>query len=222
MKSTRNYFRSISAAALAAIMLIMTVPHTFADENNRRNVDTIIEMINEEYGTNIHKLSSEELKKYGIQNESTESKDEIDLDAFEAELRHIAEVEIPKFERDSLEMVQLDVTIAEQDTVAATTTQSGPVVATKAIDYATAGSKAYVTTNNSGAKIWGTVVNTFCQTNVYQARWFFAQYPSVRKIDGGRTLYWQGTGDYGAYINGTQYYLSSGTQYAQLYVGNYA
>ena len=47
MKSTRNYFRSISAAALATIMLIMTVPHTFADENNRRNVDTIIEMINE-------------------------------------------------------------------------------------------------------------------------------------------------------------------------------
>jgi len=66
------------------------------------------------------------------------------------------------------------------------------------------------------------VTNVFCETNMYQTKWFLSVNPSVSKIDAGRTLYWTGTGDYCGYVGGKQIYYSSGTQHAELYVGKYA
>ena len=110
----------------------------------------------------------------------------------------------------------------EENTTNISINSASPVTAKKAINYATAGAKAYIKKNNYGNNVWGTVTNVFCETNMYQTKWFLSVNPSVSKIDAGRTLYWTGTGDYCGYVGGKQIYYSSGTQHAELYVGKYA
>ena len=225
MKSANRKIRSIVATLLAAVMVLSMSSFAYAADNTAKTADEIVKQINAEYGTNIHPLSEAELEKYGLSTDTEASTEKTDLKVFEAELRYIAEVEIPRFERDTQEAMAKSAAISEVLVDAEKNTfnsKSSPIVATKAINYATAGATAYTTTNGYGAKIWGSVVNTFCSSNMYSSRWFMALYPSVTKIDGGRTLYWEGTGDYCAYINGTQYYLYSGTQYAEMYVGSYS
>lgn len=224
MRAALKEIKSVVAMFVAVIMVISSVSIAYAAEDTNRSVDTIINQINEEYGLNIHVLSSEELAKYGLPEEPRVIKEDIDLDAFEKELRHIAENEIPRFERDTQAAIEKERMISYAEPCEEGTSNSAkasPVTATKAINYATAGAVAYKSTNAYGSAIWGSVVSVTCSTNIYQPRWFMALNPTVTKIDAGRTLYWKGTGDYGAYIDGVQCYLSSGTQYAEMYVRNY-
>lgn len=224
MKSANRKIRSIMATLLAAIMVLTMSSFAYAADDTAKTADEIVKQINAEYGTDIHPLSEAELEKYGLPTDVKLPSKKTDLKAFEAELRYIAEVEIPRFERDNEEALARNAVIAKEfsNTEKEVLSSKGdPISATKAINYATAGAIAYTTTNNYGAKVWGSVVSTYCSSNMYQSRWFMSLYPSVTKIDGGRTLYWSGYGDYCAYINGTQYYLYSGTQYAEMYVGSY-
>lgn len=224
MKLANKRIRCVVATLLAVVMLLSMSSFAYAANDTAKTTNEIIEQINAEYGTNIHPLSEAELEKYGLPTDVKTIPEKTDLKAFEAELRYIAEVEIPRFDRDTKEalaksrLISKTVPGEERDTA---NSKSDPIVATKAINYATAGATAYTTTNSYGAKVWGSVVNSFCSSNMYSSRWFMALYPSVTRIDGGRTLYWEGTGDYCAYIDGVQYYLYSGTQYAEMYVGNY-
>lgn len=222
MKTTSKLLKCIVATFVVAIMALSVSAVAFAAETETRTVETVIASINAEYGTNIHPLSNEELEKYGLPQNSNKTMEEADLDALETQLRYIAEVEIPRFKQATQEAMEKERQKIIDEIDVSDNLKNDPVTATKAIDYAIAGATAYITTNNYGARIWGAIVNKFCYTNMYQPIWFMSLNPSVSKIDGGRTLYWKGTGDYCAYINGTQYYLYSGTQYAEMYVGNYS
>lgn len=212
---------SISVVALAAEQDIVT---------NQDSMNEIIAEINSEYGTNIHILSKEELKKYGLPENTNDNEVNFDSNSFEKELRYIAEVEIPEYDRITKESISglqskestLNYFNTEGNTTNISINSASPVTAKKAINYATAGAKAYIKKNNYGNNVWGTVTNVFCETNMYQTKWFLSVNPSVSKIDAGRTLYWTGTGDYCGYVGGKQIYYSSGTQHAELYVGKYA
>lgn len=46
--------------------------------------------------------------------------------------------------------------------------------------------------------------------------------PSASIVDMRRTIYWQGTGDYGSYVDGRLVYTGSGTQYAYMYGNDFA
>ena len=94
-------------------------------------------------------------------------------------------------------------------------------LAVKAIDYATAVVETRITYNSYGVAVWGEIFDEYCDTDKTQPRWFYAENPSCSCIDGGRTLRWVGEGDYCATIDGVEYYLSSGIQVTEMYVGNY-
>ena len=74
---------SISVVALAAEQDIVT---------NQDSMNEIIAEINSEYGTNIHILSKEKLKKYGLPENTNDNEVNFDSNSFEKELRYIAEV----------------------------------------------------------------------------------------------------------------------------------
>lgn len=225
--SNPNFKRLFALVTAIAICTSMSTIVSAADVENvvhAKTVDSVIAQINAEYGTNIHILTQEELEKYDLPMTATQTCEDIDIVSLEEELRHVAEVEIPQFEHITQDALRAATSvnfetngISDINTVKA----SGPVIAKKAINYATAGAKAYITKDSYGNNIWGNVENVYCYTNMYQSRWFLSVNPSVTRIDGRGTLYWKGTGDYCAYINGQQYYLYSGTQYAEMYVGKY-
>ena len=87
---------SISVVALAAEQDIVT---------NQDSMNEIIAEINSEYGTNIHILSKEELKKYGLPENTNDNEVNFDSNSFEKELRYIAEVEIPEYDRITKESI---------------------------------------------------------------------------------------------------------------------
>ena len=226
--------KSIFALALSAVLIMSMYNVTFATDNTNNTSDdisAILTMINNEYGTNIHVLSDNELAKYGLTDSELQTMTNYEQVDLEETLRYIAEVQIPQFERtteeafEAMENVGIDPTTISKtvnNEVSMPSPRSGPVVATKPINYATAGAEAYITTDYYGNTVWGGILYGFCQSNMYQETWFMALNPSVTHIDARRSIYWVGTGDYCAYINGTQYYLYSGTQYASMYVGDYA
>lgn len=226
-------FKKIIALLSAVVMLVSfgTVNAFAANVESQSNdeIATILEKINSEYGTNIHVLSEEELEKYGLNSDSASTAmatyENVDL---EETLRNIAEVKIPEFERTTQEAIAAMESVGINSSAITATMDSeisvlatNSIIATKAIDYAIAGAESSITKDSYGNTVWGGITNRYCYTNMYQDIWFLSLNPSVRHIDGRRTLYWTGTGDYCAYINGTQYYLYSGTQYASMYVGNY-
>ena len=139
-----------------------------------------------------------------------------ELAQLEDTLRHIAETQEANAILASI----------ENDFIAAT--RSGelrstdePITATKEIEYATAGAVAYTSKTILGKTIWGEIQHGFCVTDTQQATWFRATNPTVSRTDGNRTLYWVETGSYYSNINGTQYYLYSGTQYASMPIEDY-
>ena len=67
-----------SVVALAAEQDIVT---------NQDSMNEIIAEINSEYGTNIHILSKEELKKYGLPENTNDNEVNFDTNSFEKELR---------------------------------------------------------------------------------------------------------------------------------------
>lgn len=239
----KHFFKStakLAATMLAVALCISTIASAAGPTSMYTDdeVSALLEEINSEYGTSIRVVSGDELAQLAelcgadmqpqLTNTSTGS---CDLTELEKTLRHIAEVEIPQFERTTQEAIAFMERIGIDPNAEADTTGweengleriTGPVTATKAIDYAIAGADAYITEDAYGNTIWGRVLRGYCSSNMYMERWFMAPSPVVTHIDAHRTLYWTGEGDYYAYIDGIEYLLYSGTQYASMWVGNYA
>lgn len=229
----KHLIRNIFALVLSAVLIMAMSTVVFAADNTINTEDEIsavLAKINAEYGTNIHKLTDSELAKYGMTDAEPQDMAYYDHVDLEETLRYIAEVKIPQFERTSQEAIStteclgidlttMDLTTSNDSSVRKA--DEDPIIATKPIDYALAGAQAYITKDSYGNTVWGSVVTALCYSNMYQDIWFMTYTPSVTHIDGRRTLYWTGTGDYFAYINGVQYYLYTGAQYAEMYVGNY-
>lgn len=225
--------KKIIAIALSILMLLAIFPvSAFAAEypaiDTQKAIDDILTEINAEYGTNIHILTNSEKQPYEVSSANIPTMTASKLADLKNELRHIAEYEIPEFERTTQEAMQVIARVntslctdIEFPEATVTAYDYDPLFAIKAIDYAVAAAEAYITKDRYGNTVWGSVINKFCITDRTQSRWFYAASPTVSRIDGGRTLYWVGTGDYCATIDGVQYFLSSGTQYAEMYVGNY-
>lgn len=205
----------------------MTVTAFAAEERivSDTEISAVLAQINEEYGTNIHILSAEELALLGLPVSESAPMTAAELAQLEDTLRHIAETQIPQFRRATQEAnavlasIESDLTAATQFDELRSTDE--PITATKEIEYATAGAVAYTSKTISGKTIWGEIQHGFCVTDTQQATWFRATNPTVTRTDSNRTLYWVGTGSYYSNINGTQYYLYSGTQYASMSIDDY-
>lgn len=221
--------KKVLTLAFCVIMLLSVFPvSVFAAEQSatftQNAIEDMLSEINAEYGTNIHILTANfEKKQYGASAPIIPTLTNSEL---ENELRYIAKYEIPEYEHTTQEAIQAIAHINEQLSTNIATQSSvnalyNPVLAVKTIDYATAVAEAYITEDYYGNTVWGSIVGKDCITDKTQVRWFYTENPDVSRIDGGRTLYWVGEGDYCATIDGVEYFLSSGTQYAEMYIGNY-
>lgn len=222
MKHLLKNARSLCALVLSVVFLLSMSTVAFAADNTTDTEDeisAILAKINAEYGTNIHVLSESELAQYGLTDAEPQTAASYEFVDLEKTLRYIAEVQIPQFERTTQEANAVIAALSGEANALSITADT--VIAKKDIDYATAGAEAYITTDSYGNTVWGSIVRGLCYTDMYQETWFMASNPTVTHTDGRRTLYWTGEGDYCAYINGTHYYLYSGTQYASMYAGDY-
>lgn len=220
-----NIRKHLSFVLVLILCMSLTVPAFAAEERivSKAEVSAVIAQINQEYGTNIHVLSPEELTALGLPVSKPKPMTASELIQLENTLRHIAETQIPQFVAATqeanvvLSSIQTS-TVSSGNELRATST---PITATKDIDYATAGAVAYTSKTILGKTIWGEIQHGFCVTDTQQATWFRATNPTVTRTDSNRTLYWVGTGSYYSNINGTQYYLHSGTQYASMPIDDY-
>lgn len=222
MKKHMKRGRNICALVLSMALFLSMSTVAFAADNtidSEKEVADVLLRINTEYGTNIHELSESELAQYGLTAADTQVITSHDLVDLEKTLRYIAEVQIPQFERTTQEAKSAMATSPDEMSVFSTTRSS--VIATKSIDYATAAVEAYLTTDSYGNTIWGSVLKSYCDTNMNQSTCFIANSTSATRIDGSRTIRWTGSGDYISNINGNYYYLYSGTQYAYMYAADY-
>lgn len=222
MKKLLKSAKSICALVLSMVLLISMSTVAFAADNTidtEEEISAMLARINAEYGTNIRVLSESELVQYGLtaaEPQAAKSSETVDL---EETLRYVAEVQIPQFERTTQEAKA--VVAAASGEMNEFSAAASSIIATKAIDYATAAVEAYITTDSYGNAVWGNILKSYCDTNMYQSTCFIANSTTAKHMDGRRTIYWTGDGDYVAYINGSHYYLYSGTQYASMYVGDY-
>lgn len=236
MEKNMKYYVTTAKKFLTMVLcgtLVMPVSATVTTKDTEYatdDVSAVLEKINTEYGTNIYVVSAEELSQYGIDSATSRSIESYETVDLEETLRYLVEVKIPEFERTTQEAIMvmqelgIDTLTASSSTIATDQvmfTSDEPIIATAEIDYAIAGAEAYLTENGYGNTVWGTILAGLCYSNMYQDIWFLAPNPTVTAIDGRRTLYWTGDGSYYAYINGVQYHLDDGTQYASMYAENY-
>lgn len=213
--------KSLCALVLSVVLVMSMSTVAFAADNTintEKEISAVLTEINAEYGTNIHVLSESELAQYGLPTAEPQTVKTFEPVDLEETLRYIAEVQIPQFERTTQEAKAVMASSGEMSMFGTT---ASSIIATKAIDYATAAVEAYITTDSYGNTVWGNIVKSYCDTNMYQSTYFIANTTTATHMDGRRTIYWTGEGDYISYINGTHYYLYSGTQYASMYVGDY-
>ena len=220
-----NIRKHLSFVLVLVLCMSLTVPAFAAEDRivSDTEVSAVLSQINEEYGTNIHALSADELISLGLPVSEPKPMTASELMALENTLRHIAETQIPQFVAATQEANAVlssihTSTVSSGNELRAAST---PITATKDIDYATAGAVAYTSKTIFGKTIWGEIQHGFCVTDTQQATWFQATNPTVTRTDSNRTLYWVGTGNYYSNINGTQYYLHSGTQYASMPIDDY-
>lgn len=222
-----NIRKYLSFVLAMLLCMSLTIAAFAAEERivSNTEISAVLVEINEEYNTNIHILSAEELASLGLPVSEPAPMTVTELAQLEDTLRHIAETQIPRFRTATQEANAILASI-ENDFIAAA--RSGelrstdePITATKEIEYATAGAVAYTSKTILGKTIWGEIQHGFCVTDTQQATWFRATNPTVSRTDSNRTLYWVGTGSYYSNINGTQYYLYSGTQYASMPIEDY-
>ena len=219
--------KHLSFVLVLLLCMSMTVAAFAAEERivSDTEISAVLAQINEEYGTNIHILSAEELALLGLPVSESAPMTAAELAQLEDTLRHIAETQIPQFRTATQEAnavlasIESDLTAATQFDELRSTDE--PITATKEIEYATAGAVAYTSKTILGKTIWGEIQHGFCVTDTQQATWFRATNPTVTRTDSNRTLYWVGTGSYYSNINGTQYYLYSGTQYTSMPIEDY-
>ena len=220
-----NIRKHLSFVLVLILCMSLTIPAFAAEDRivSDAEVSAVLSQINEEYGTNIHALSADELISLGLPVSEPKPMTASELMALENTLRHIAETQIPQFVAATQEANAVlssihTSTVSSGNELRAAST---PITATKDIDYATAGAVAYTSKTIFGKTIWGEIQHGFCITDTQQATWFQATNPTVTRTDSNRTLYWVGTGSYYSNINGTQYYLYSGTQYASMPIDDY-
>lgn len=220
-----NIRKHLSFVLVLVLCMSLTIPAFAAEDRivSDIEVSAVLSQINEEYGTNIHALSADELISLGLPVSEPKPMSASELMALENTLRHIAETQIPQFVAATQEANAVlssihTSTVSSGNELRAAST---PITATKDIDYATAGAVAYTSKTIFGKTIWGEIQHGFCVTDTQQATWFQATNPTVTRTDSNRTLYWVGTGSYYSNINGTQYYLYSGTQYASMPIDDY-
>ena len=220
-----NIRKHLSFVLVLVLCMSLTVPAFAAEDRivSDAEVSAVLSQINEEYGTNIHALSADELISLGLPVSEPKPMTASELMALENTLRHIAETQIPQFVAATQEANAVlssihTSTVSSGNELRAAST---PITATKDIDYATAGAVAYTSKTIFGKTIWGEIQHGFCVTDTQQATWFQATNPTVTRTDSNRTLYWVGTGSYYSNVNGTQYYLYSGTQYASMPIDDY-
>lgn len=220
-----NIRKHLSFVLVLVLCMSLTVPAFAAEDRivSDAEVSAVLSQINEEYGTNIHALSADELISLGLPVSEPKPMTASELMALENTLRHIAETQIPQFVAATQEANAVlssihTSTVSSGNELRAAST---PITATKDIDYATAGAVAYTSKTIFGKTIWGEIQHGFCVTDTQQATWFQATNPTVTRTDSNRTLYWVGTGNYYSNVNGTQYYLYSGTQYASMPIDDY-
>lgn len=220
-----NIRKHLSFVLVLVLCMSLTIPAFAAEDRivSDTEVSAVLSQINEEYGTNIHALSADELISLGLPVSEPKPMSASELIALENTLRHIAETQIPQFVAATQEANAVlssihTSTVSSGNELRAAST---PITATKDIDYATAGAVAYTSKTIFGKTIWGEIQHGFCVTDTQQATWFQATNPTVTRTDSNRTLYWVGTGNYYSNVNGTQYYLYSGTQYASMPIDDY-
>lgn len=220
-----NIWKHLSFVLVLVLCMSLTVPAFAAEDRivSDAEVSAVLSQINEEYGTNIHALSADELISLGLPVSEPKPMTASELVVLENTLRHIAETQIPQFVAATQEANAVlssihTSTVSSGNELRAAST---PITATKDIDYATAGAVAYTSKTIFGKTIWGEIQHGFCVTDTQQATWFQATNPTVTRTDSNRTLYWVGTGNYYSNVNGTQYYLYSGTQYASMPIDDY-
>lgn len=220
-----NIRKHLSFVLILLLCMSLTIPAFAAEDRivSDAEVSAVIAQINQEYGTNIHALSADELISLGLPVSEPKPMTASELMALENTLRHIAETQIPQFVAATQEANAVlssihTSTVSSGNELRAAST---PITATKDIDYATAGAVAYTSKTIFGKTIWGEIQHGFCVTDTQQATWFQATNPTVTRTDSNRTLYWVGTGNYYSNVNGTQYYLYSGTQYASMPIDDY-
>ena len=202
-----NIRKHLSFVLVLVLCMSLTVPAFAAEDRivSDTEVSAVISQINEEYGTNIHALSADELISLGLPVSEPKPMTASELMALENTLRHIAETQIPQFVAATqeanavLSSIQTSTVSSGNELRAAST----PITATKDIDYATAGAVAYTSKTIFGKTIWGEIQHGFCVTDTQQATWFQATNPTVTRTDSNRTLYWVGTGSYYSNVNGT-------------------
>ena len=220
-----NIRKHLSFVLVLVLCMSLTIPAFAAEDRivSDTEVSAVLSQINEEYGTNIHALSADELISLGLPVSEPKPMSASELMALENTLRHIAETQIPQFVAATQEANAVlssihTSTVSSGNELRAAST---PITATKDIDYATAGAVAYTSKTIFGKTIWGEIQHGFCVTDTQQATWFQATNPTVTRTDSNRTLYWVGTGSSYSNINGPQSYLYSGTQYASMPIDDY-
>ena len=223
MKCFLKKATSFCALLLSAALVTSAPAAAFATENrfgSGEEISDVLDKINAEYGTNIQVLTEQELACYGITATETQTKSSYECGNLEETLRYIAEVRIPQFKQITQEAKAI--LSAVSGGTAAAGTASNTVIAIRAIDYATAAVEAYRTTDSYGNTIWGNILRAYCETNIYQPTYFVSANPTAFCMDNNRTICWMGEGNYMAYINGSHYYLYSGTQYAYMSIEDYS
>ncbi len=227
---TKSIGKCLSLMLALIMCMSLSIPAFATEERivSDEEIAAVLDKLNAEYHTNIHALSAAELTQLGLPVTNPEPMTVSELAELENTLRNIAETQIPQFKRNTQEafiaianigMYNLLSKIPNSDDILPLATN--PVTATKEIEYAVAGAVAYISENLFGKSIWGEIQRGFCITDTEQSTWFRATNPTVTRIESNSTLYWVGTGSYYSNINGTQYYLYSGTQYASMYVSDY-
>jgi len=157
LKNSRKYITLL----ISIMMCLSIIPITANSEDKNDNlgnlqfdytaIDNILNKINNEYGTSIHRVTPKEaLEKYGIILEETEctTRTQEELFEFEKHMINIAENEIPEYNRITQEAIErakeLGIEISTHEEYLKTnkplmpfTRAIGPISADKAIVYAT-------------------------------------------------------------------------------------
>ncbi len=224
--------KRLLTAFLTGIMTIsaLVIPAS-AEKTYGISPESVIEKVNERYGTSIRLYTDEEIvEKLGVEaleRKETKLMSESEALEYEKHLIYVAEHIVPLIEENTEKAMQRKKDIMSQEksaeTIAPAYVNYETINAEKAINYATAGvADANIIPNDYGGYRWGSIGDPYCLSNAYSERWFLAGVMDARVIDTGRTILWEGTGDYGGYVNGTFEYYGSGTQYAEMYIGKYA
>lgn len=234
MKNNIIKARNFLAIALSVVLCLPTSTVVFAADVEPvygvEDMTAVLEKINAEYGTNMHILSDSELAELGLPVTESQPLTASELKEFEEQMRYAAEVRIPQFERKTQEALTIMESLDIDSDVAASSldeesipeiADQNPVMAYKAIDYAIAIAQAYITTDDYGNRVWGTIVNAYCGYDADDPVYFIAPAPTAKHIDARRSIYWTGEGQYFQNSHGQMVFLAKGTQYASMYVGNY-